>query len=123
MKAVRLQHIASLYGANQFQNALARFVVKYQDSMLTDHQVKQAAQHLIFHFSAVPVWHKIKLSLEDAQHLGVMEAMHDTVHARPQRTNLRGQTVPARFDTVLVNDGTGGFSGVEGVSSLLLMHT
>lgn len=123
VRAVRLLHIASLYGANQFQNALARFVVKYRDSMLTDHQIKQAAQHLIFRFSAVPVWHKIKLSLEDAQHLGVMEAMHDTVHARPQRKNLRGQTVPPRFDTVLVNDGTGGFSGVEGVLILLLMHT
>ncbi|PIL32251.1 hypothetical protein GSI_05496 [Ganoderma sinense ZZ0214-1] len=109
VKSVCFQHAASFYGANQLQDALARFVVRYRDPTLTDHQVKQAAQRTVFRFGAVPVWHKIKLVLEDAQHLGVMEVIRDTVHARPERKDSQGRTVPARFDTVLVNDGTGGF--------------
>nr|VWP01897.1 Para aminobenzoic acid synthetase [Ganoderma boninense] len=114
IKALRFQPAASLYGVNQLQDALARFIAKYRDPTLSDHQVKQAAQHTVFRFGAVPVWHKIKLVLEDAQHLGVMEVIRDTVHARPERKDSQGRTVPARFDTVLVNDGTGGFLGVEG---------
>ena len=43
-----------------------------------------------------------------------MEALHDAVHARPARRDRYGRHVPARFDTVLVNDGTGGPAGVQG---------
>ncbi|KAI0826961.1 hypothetical protein BC628DRAFT_1369912, partial [Trametes gibbosa] len=43
-----------------------------------------------------------------------MDNTQDVAHARPERKDKQGRTVPGRFDTVLVNDGTGGLSGVQG---------
>lgn len=45
-----------------------------------------------------------------------MEGIHDVAHARPARKDRQGRQVPARFDTVLVNEGRGGPTGVEGTS-------
>ncbi|KAJ3005068.1 hypothetical protein NUW54_g4509 [Trametes sanguinea] len=42
------------------------------------------------------------------------ERERDVVHARPARKNQRGSTIAARFDTVVVNEGVGAYSGVEG---------
>ena len=57
---------------------------------------------------------RIKFFLDDAPQLGIMEDVHDVVHARPKRKDSQGRTVPARFDTVLVNEGMGGPTGVHG---------
>ncbi|KAJ3004511.1 hypothetical protein NUW54_g4780 [Trametes sanguinea] len=38
----------------------------------------------------------------------------DIIHIQPTRQNKYGNDVPARFDTVLVNTGTGGATGVLG---------
>ncbi|RPD72984.1 hypothetical protein L226DRAFT_524416 [Lentinus tigrinus ALCF2SS1-7] len=46
--------------------------------------------------------------------LGIMEATDDAAHARPAHHDRQGRPVPGRFDTVLVSDGTGGPSGVQG---------
>ncbi|KAM5532219.1 hypothetical protein V8D89_014119 [Ganoderma adspersum] len=82
------QHTASLYGANQLQDALVCFIARYCDPTSTDHLVKQAVWHLVLHFNVV--------------------------HACPEWKDSLGQTVPAHFDTVLVNNRTGEFSRVEG---------
>lgn len=41
----------------------------------------------------------------------------DSIHAYPQRFDVRGRPVPCRFDTALINDGTGGETGVGGKSN------
>ena len=38
----------------------------------------------------------------------------DSIHIQPSTTDTCGRSVPGRFDTVLVNDGTGGDTGIEG---------
>ena len=38
----------------------------------------------------------------------------DVVHATPARTSTRGRPVDGHFDTVLVNDGNGTYSGIAG---------
>ena len=105
----------SLYSAPFICDALAQFIVTYRDSSLTPAEIEHRSRGIFFRFSTFPAFHKLKFVLEDAQHLGVMESTRDTAHARPARKDKRGWLVPARFDTVLVNDGTGGPVGVQGM--------
>ncbi|KAH9933677.1 uncharacterized protein BXZ73DRAFT_101062 [Epithele typhae] len=75
--------------------------------------INQEALRIHLPFNKFPAYHKIKLVLKDAQGIGVMEAVQDVIHARPQRQDKRGRVVPGRFDTVLVEDG-GDEAGVQG---------
>ena len=103
------------YGAKFLQDALAHFVIKYRNPTLTPLQVKHAARDIHFQFNHFPVYHQIKFILEDAQHLSIMEGIRDAAHTRPAWKDRQGRQVPAWFDTVLVNEGTGGPTGVEGM--------
>lgn len=115
MKALRFDAAVNLYGATWIRDALARFIVAYRDPSLTSAEIERASLDVFYGFGTLPVFHKIKFTLEDAQHLGIMDATHDAVHARPARRDKQGRHVPARFDTVLVNDGTGAATnGVQG---------
>ena len=114
IKALRFTVAETTYGAKFLRDALARFIVQYRNPTLTPLQVKQGARSVHFRFNHFPAYHRIKFILEDAQRLGIMEGIHDAAHARPARKDRQGRPVPARFDTVLVNDGTGGPTGVEG---------
>ncbi|KAI0351066.1 hypothetical protein OH77DRAFT_1411790, partial [Trametes cingulata] len=114
VKAVSFDHAASQYGATYLRDALARFIIHFRNPDLDHRQVERASAAIYFNFRTVPVFHKMKIALEDVQGFGVMEELRDVVHARPARKDTQGRPVPARFDTVLVNDGTGGETGVTG---------
>ncbi|KAH9847581.1 hypothetical protein C2E23DRAFT_863227 [Lenzites betulinus] len=73
VKAVRLAAASQRYGATYIQDALARFVVRYRDPHATRVYIRP-------HWT-MPVWHKIRFLLEDAQELGVMDAVQDVAHA------------------------------------------
>ncbi|TFK78674.1 hypothetical protein K466DRAFT_506925 [Polyporus arcularius HHB13444] len=113
-KGVRFNKIVNSYAASWFRDALARFIVAYRDPLLTGPEIEQESNTISYRWDKLWVWHKIRFVLEDAQQLGVMEAGQDVAHARPARQDKHGRPVPARFDTVLVNDGTGAAAGVEG---------
>ncbi|KAI1781775.1 hypothetical protein LXA43DRAFT_977924 [Ganoderma leucocontextum] len=114
VKALRFSSAVEDYCATSLEDALARFIVKYRNPALTPPQIKRAAQDINFCFDRVPAYHRIKFILEDAQRLGIMKGIHDAAHARPARKDRQGRAVPARFDTVLVNEGAGGPTGVKG---------
>ncbi|EIW53615.1 uncharacterized protein TRAVEDRAFT_133656 [Trametes versicolor FP-101664 SS1] len=114
VKALSLEAAAERYGALYLRDALARFVVQYRNPGLSAAEVEQASLAVSLRFRKIPAFHKLKFALDDAQDLGVMDNTQDVAHARPERKDKQGRTVPGRFDTVLVNDGTGGFSGVQG---------
>ena len=40
--------------------------------------------------------------------------MADSIHAHLARKDKHGQTIPGCFDTALINDGTGGDTGLDG---------
>lgn len=122
VKALSLEAAAERYGALYLRDALARFVVQYRNPGLSAAEVEQASLAVSLRFRKIPAFHKLKFALDDAQDLGVMDNTQDVAHARPERKDKQGRTVPGRFDTVLVNDGTGGFSGVQG-KSLSLTNT
>ena len=115
VKALKVDAAITRYGATWIQDALARFIAAYRDPSLTQAEVERASLNIEYRF-ALQVYHKVKFVLEDAQQFGIMEATRDAVHARPARRDRQGRPVPPRFDTVLVNDGTGGASGVQGTS-------
>ncbi|TFK79321.1 hypothetical protein K466DRAFT_505729 [Polyporus arcularius HHB13444] len=114
VKAVTFAKAAQDYGALYLRDALARFIVRYQHPTLTDAEVERALDTVVIRFRHVPVYHRMKFILEDAQELGIMEDTRDAAHARPQRKDKQGRPVPGRFDTVLANEGDGGEIGVHG---------
>ncbi|KAI1786574.1 hypothetical protein LXA43DRAFT_975694 [Ganoderma leucocontextum] len=113
--SLRLAAAETDYGAPFFRDALARFLVKHRDPTLVEtRDIEREANKMVFRFASVPAYHRLKFVLEDAQQLGIMDVTRDAAHARPARKDRRGKVVPARFDTVLVNEGTGGPMGVSG---------
>ncbi|KAI0353815.1 hypothetical protein OH77DRAFT_1406272 [Trametes cingulata] len=127
IKALSFDDAAERYGAIYLRDALARFIVQHRDPTLSAAEVEQESLNVTYHFRKVQAFHKLKFTLEDAQALGIMDDVQDVAHARPARKDKQGRHVPGRFDTVLVNDGTGSQSGVSGmcyhVAQLRLIFT
>jgi hypothetical protein len=114
---VPLASIISKYGATVtfFKPALARYVARMNDpSLTTVAQVERLAQDIDLPFNTIPVYHNIKFWNTDAHGREETSDLLDSVHVKPSRSDNRGKGVPARFDTVLVNDGDGGHAGVSG---------
>jgi hypothetical protein len=49
-----------------------------------------------------------------------MVSTSDSIHCRPERKDSHGKPIPSRFDTALINDGTGEDIGLEGTSFALI---
>ncbi|KAG1880264.1 hypothetical protein C8R48DRAFT_767066 [Suillus tomentosus] len=99
-KAVPIQRLISDYGAIYFREALARYIAQqnHLNETLSRRHLENLAANVVLPFRSVAVHHKIN------------------VHAKPGRAGSSQQddAVPTRFDTVLVNDGTGDSVGVKG---------
>jgi hypothetical protein len=116
LKAVRLTRLAADYGAKFFRDALARYVTHLNYPTLSRSQIETRSQDLAFSFNSIPVFHRIKFTTEDPYTArGPEDSVVDSIHVQPQRTLKSGELLPARFDTALINDGTGGMSGVAGM--------
>ncbi|KAI0331458.1 hypothetical protein GY45DRAFT_1248627 [Cubamyces sp. BRFM 1775] len=115
VKAISFEAATTSYGATNLRDALARFVIRYRHPHLNDTQISRASARVNLPFRRIAVFHRIKFFLEDVHGFGVPgEETRDVVHARPSRRDTQGRPVPARFDTVLVNLGTGGWAGATG---------
>ncbi|KAG1851214.1 hypothetical protein C8R48DRAFT_750017 [Suillus tomentosus] len=116
-KAVPIQKLITNYGATYFRQALARYIAQQQNpnEVITRQHLENLAAGIHLPFHAVPVYHKIKWLSTDARGHGDPLVTVDSIHARPHRNARReNDVVPARFDTALINDGTGSFVGVKG---------
>ncbi|KAJ6497170.1 hypothetical protein C8R47DRAFT_972715 [Mycena vitilis] len=113
-KAVSLTAIENNYGAIYFRDAFARYAVSFGRPELTKRQIENLAGDFYTPFQKLPVYHTMKFWNSDA--LGRENATDtlDTVHVKPGYQNKQGRHVGGRFDTVLVNDGTGNHTGVAG---------
>ncbi|KAG2159787.1 uncharacterized protein EDB93DRAFT_1237070 [Suillus bovinus] len=103
VKHVSLDCIVQDYGATFFTAALARYMVGRNQPGLSMAQLEREAAHIILPFDTVATFHRIKFHAIDA--CGFWDS-----------SDKRGHTIPARFDTVLVNKGDGGIMGVDGYS-------
>ncbi|KAJ7787065.1 hypothetical protein B0H14DRAFT_3095490 [Mycena olivaceomarginata] len=103
LKAVQLTHLVTDYGAKFFRDALARYFIQLNYHTLS------------FSFNSIPVFHRIKFTTEDPYTArGPKDTIVDSIHVQPSTTLKNGELLPARFDTVLINDGTGRMTGVSG---------
>lgn len=116
--AVPISQLEHQYGATYFSVALRRYIALKIDPNMGAAQLERKLFDIRLPFSTVPVWHKIKYLREDPY--THVSATVDAVHVHPARKDIRGQTVPGRFDTVLVNKGTGCETGIYGETFLLL---
>jgi hypothetical protein len=115
LKSVRLGRLVTDYGAQFFCDALARFITKFNNPLFTSRQIESESAHITFAFHAVPVFHRIKFTTQDPYTaLGPLDSVVDSIHVQPRKVLNNGEDVPARFDTALVNDSTGGLIGVDG---------
>ncbi|EPS92975.1 hypothetical protein FOMPIDRAFT_1137017 [Fomitopsis schrenkii] len=115
VKGVSLETLIREYGATHFGAAFARFVVLQRDPHIRNRaQVERAVHSVILPFRSVAVYHKARFWIGDVEHFQPKANPLDVVYVRPERINKHGKPVPGRFDTVLVNMGTGSYLGVEG---------
>ena len=49
------------------------------------------------------------------------ETVVDSIHVKPASKDKHGKNIPARFDTALINDGTGGDTGLKGIVMIELV--
>ncbi|KAJ6622168.1 hypothetical protein B0H10DRAFT_2342958 [Mycena sp. CBHHK59/15] len=108
-KSVSFNTLVQDYGATYFRDVIARYVVATNNPGFSAREVETYSSNLSMPFRAVPVYHKIKYVTES-----LPDVIVDSVHVKPAGKNSRGAHVPARFDTVLVNDGDGKDTSVDG---------
>ncbi|KAG2029856.1 hypothetical protein BDR03DRAFT_975485 [Suillus americanus] len=82
------------------------------DSVVCDYGA--TSSHVILPFQTVAAFHRIKFHAINAHGHCDSAITVDSVHCQPPRKDKRRQIVPARFDTVLVNEDGGGTTGVDG---------
>ncbi|KAK7025769.1 hypothetical protein R3P38DRAFT_3531625 [Favolaschia claudopus] len=115
LKAVKINTLITDYGARMFREALARFVVGFKNPGLTLAQLEAESGSLTLHFNRVPVFHRLKYVTEDPYTAGGPEdSVVDSIHVQPGKTSRSGKELAGRFDTALINNGSGGITGVDG---------
>ncbi|KAJ7058983.1 hypothetical protein C8F01DRAFT_990238 [Mycena amicta] len=112
--SVRLDTLADKYGADLFREAFTRYVVTFNNPQFTTRQVQDEAAQLILPFRSVSAFHKVKFWNEDPFGRSSTPDVHNVIHVKPGHTDRRGRLVGGRFDTALVNDGTGAHLGLSG---------
>jgi hypothetical protein len=113
---VSLEALETEYGAQHFRAALRRYVVLLNAPDTTTAQVERHLWDIHLPFRHLPVWHRIKHLRTDI-YTGATQTA-DTIHAHPQKFDTCSRHVPGQFDTALINDGTGGDTGISGTSFL-----
>ncbi|KAG8927194.1 hypothetical protein FRC01_007857 [Tulasnella sp. 417] len=98
IKRASLSHIAQSHGANDLQRALASFVSMRQRYLNVPRTPLPSSLVL-------SMWYHFKISNLHVDHLAILNNFDESVHSSPQRTAQQSKkTLPARFDTVLVNE-------------------
>ncbi|EIM79496.1 uncharacterized protein STEHIDRAFT_69427 [Stereum hirsutum FP-91666 SS1] len=125
LKSVSFDDLAADYGAHSFRTELAKFIIRHQNEMYTENRIAREAEDIFLGFDRVPVYHKVKFWLRDPHGRELAQDTLDVAHCRPLHTPPvpRGKSkaksksrlpIPSRFDTVLVDVGANGQSGVKG---------
>ncbi|KAH9169641.1 hypothetical protein EDB89DRAFT_1824741, partial [Lactarius sanguifluus] len=110
--AVPLDRLQDLYGAPLFKVALRRFISVSNNPDQTRQQLESSLWGLRLPFNRLPVWHVIKFTRSNP--ITGNCSTSDTIHAQPTRKGKYNRTIAGRFDTALINDGTGKEHGVKG---------
>ncbi|KAG8993874.1 hypothetical protein FRB90_000576 [Tulasnella sp. 427] len=111
LKNATLSDVSQAHGVQveAFQQALASFVAQRQRYL----KVPRAPLPLSLSLS---VWYHFKITNSPLDQLAILPDFEESVHASPARQPQRSQkTVPARFDTVMINEAWDGhMTGLRG---------
>jgi hypothetical protein len=99
-KQVIFDILARDYGALDFQDVLADFIAQVNSPGASGTALWHCTHNTHIPFSGVPVYHNIKFG--KSGELKEFEIV-DTVHVWLEQKDVKGQIIPACFDTVLVN--------------------
>ncbi|KAJ7254453.1 hypothetical protein C8J57DRAFT_1076155 [Mycena rebaudengoi] len=113
-KGVSLAHIENKYGAIYFRDAFSRYVVGFKNPGFSAAQIEVGADNFYLPFQSLAAYHKIRFWNEDPLGRENAQDCLDVVHIKPGYSNKKWQQVSGRFDTVLIDEGTGGHAGVTG---------
>jgi hypothetical protein len=113
-KGVSLTHIENKYGAVYFRDAFSCYVVGFKNPGFSAAQIEVGADNFYLPFQSLAAYHKIRFWNEDPLGRENAQDCLDVVHIKPGYSNKKRQQVSGRFDTVLINEGTGGHAGVTG---------
>ncbi|KAI9461724.1 hypothetical protein BJY52DRAFT_1425670 [Lactarius psammicola] len=101
-KGVSFDSLANRYGAIDFQDTLADFIVQHNYPELSASAARRRADNTLIPFQRVSVFHKIRFANRDDSDKRTVDA----IHIRPEARNKRGIVNPGRFDTGLVKNGS-----------------
>jgi hypothetical protein len=112
--SVPIDALSNLYGARYFREALGRYVALQNTPDLNAAQLERSLGVIRIPFRKIAVWHRIKFLTTDP--FTQKSSTADSIHVQPAKKNSHGDAVPSRFDTALINDGTGRAqaTGVDG---------
>ena len=102
-RGIRFRDLIDKYGAIDFSDALADFVILHNFPTLSTAAAQRRANNTLIPFNTVSVFHKIRF-VEKTQESGTVDA----AFARPEKQDEKGNMIPARFDTVLVCSSSDG---------------
>jgi hypothetical protein len=102
-KGITFECLYHRYGAIDFQDALADFIVQHNHPELSTVVSRRRADNTLIPFRRVPVFHKVKFTDPDDHDPDPKTV--DALHIRPEVRNRRGDTNPGRFDTALAKNG------------------
>ncbi|KAI0076043.1 hypothetical protein K474DRAFT_1598667, partial [Panus rudis PR-1116 ss-1] len=112
--AVPITQLEQEYHAADFRGALCRFIVQHNNPTASNLAILQEARDFVLPFTRLPVYHRARFWRADFPHYQNSLDSYDVIHVRPKRKNYRGDILPPRFDTVLVNIGNGEIVGTNG---------
>ncbi|KAJ7722680.1 hypothetical protein B0H16DRAFT_1666226 [Mycena metata] len=98
-----------------FRDALTRYLVQFAFPTLSRAEIEARSSTLSLPFNRIPVFHRVKYITEDPYTArGPEDSVVDSIHVQPRKLLRNGKELDGRFDTALVNDGTGQLTGVHG---------
>ena len=106
VKSVPIETLINEYGATHFQEAFARYIVTILSPNITPAELERQADNIFLPTRNLPIYHRIKF-------VNNSEVV-DSIHAQPKRKISHNREMQGRFDTVLINDGSGKTTGIKG---------
>ena len=100
-KGISFESLYHRYGAIDFQDALADFIVKHNHPELSTSASWRRADNTLLPFRKVSAFHKIKFTNPGDEDKTIIDA----VHIRPMARSAHGHTIPGRFDTAFAKNG------------------
>jgi len=111
--------LSSDHGAVSFVPALQTFIAQHRDPAQHRYTLRHTDINVEIPFSGVDVWHRVKFLVPNLQVDDEPDTLH-SAHVAPAHLSANGKLLPARFDTVLINDDDADVTGMDGGFAIIV---